>query len=50
MIVTKTKDGGAGGAKGANNKKWRIMSDLTATQSAAAGPLVLSRLHVNVAV
>ena len=46
----KADGGGVGGAKGANDKKWRIMSGLTVTQSAAAGPLVLSRLHVNVAV
>ncbi len=46
----KADGGGVGGAKGANNKKWRIMSDLTVTQSAAAGSSVLSRLHANVAV
>ena len=46
----KADGGGVGGAKGANNKEWRIMSDLTATQSAASGSPVLSRLHAIIAV
>lgn len=40
-----TEHGGAGGAKGSNNKEWRTMPSLIATQSAVTGLSGLARLH-----
>ncbi|WP_444959439.1 group II intron reverse transcriptase/maturase [Microbulbifer sp. VVAC002] len=45
VLTNKVPHGGAGGAKGSNDKKWRSVPDLTATQSAAAGSSGLERLH-----
>lgn len=46
VLTNKVPHGGVGGSKGSNDKKWRSLPDLTATQGAAAGSSGLERLHI----